>query len=201
MSEVISRLTDPNDPRLSTLLIKNMVCARCIRVVREELTEAGIVVHDVKLGEALVDTETLPSAYQLQQLLHDNGFELLADREEQMVERIKQVVISFVHQDNDSEPTMRNSDYIAQQLMMSYSSISKLFSRHEGITLEKYIIYQKLERVKELLQYNQMTLSEIAFQMGYRSVQHLSNQFKKYLDMSVTAYKNQYLPRKPLDDV
>lgn len=186
---------------LINLQIKNMVCPRCIRVVREELLKLGVTVHDVQLGEALVETNEIPFVA-VEKVLTDNGFELLTDKEEQIVEKIKNIVIQLVRQDLETEPTMRNSDYIAQKIGMSYSSISKIFSRHETITLEKYTILQKLEHVKELLQYNQYTLSEIAYRMGYRSVQHLSNQFKKYLDISVTDYKNQqHLPRRPIDSV
>ena len=178
-----------------------MVCPRCIRVVREELLKLGVTVYDVQLGEALVEINNA-DFIDIEEALIDNGFELLTDKEEQIVEKIKNIIIQLVRQDSETEPTMRNSDYIAQKIGMSYSSISKIFSRHETITLEKYTILQKLEHVKELLQYNQYTLSEIAYRMGYRSVQHLSNQFKKYLDISVTDYKNQqHLPRRPIDSV
>lgn len=189
-----------SDNHLVTLQIKNMVCPRCIRVVSEELSKLSITVHKVQLGEATVETNDVPQTA-IEKVLLENGFELLNDKEEQIVEKIKNIAIQLARQDSETESMLRNSDHIAQQLGMSYSSISKLFSRHENITLEKYIILQKLEHVKELLQYNQYTLSEIAYKMGYRSVQHISNQFKKYMSMSVTDYKNNHLPRKPIDSI
>lgn len=188
------------DNSLVTLQIKNMVCPRCIRVVSEELSKLSVTVHNVRLGEAIVETNNVPEAA-IEKVLLENGFELLNDKEDQIVEKIKSISIQLARQDSETESMVRNSDYIAQQLGMSYSSISKLFSRHENITLEKYIIFQKLEHVKELLQYNQYTLSEIAYKMGYRSVQHLSNQFKKYINLSVTDYKSKHLPRKPIDSI
>ena len=108
------------------LQIKNMVCPRCIRVVREELLKLGVTVYDVQLGEALVEINNA-DFIDIEEALIDNGFELLTDKEEQIVEKIKNIIIQLVRQDSETEPTMRNSDYIAQKIGMSYSSISKIF--------------------------------------------------------------------------
>lgn len=187
-----------------TLHIKNMVCPRCIRVVREELLQLDLEVGKVSLGGAEVkalegqelDMDLIGST------LKENGFELVKDRNTQLVEQIKLAIIDIVHHSKNFYLTTKNSDYISQKVGLSYSSLSRLFSKQEGITIEKYIILQKIEKVKELLEYEELTLSQIADKLGYSSVQHLSNQFRKEVGMSVSAYKESSESlRKPISDV
>lgn len=188
-----------------TLFIKNMVCLRCIRSVERIFSELDIPLQSIKLGE--VQLEALPSAAQLAQLqayLIREGFELLDDRYSQLVEQIKNIIIAEIHQQTHKKPdTLNFSDFLVQETGQEYSSLSKLFSTVVGITLEKYIIAQRIERVKELLAYGEQTLSEIAWQMGYSSTQHLSTQFRQITGMTPSLFKTNHKlhGRKPLDKV
>jgi len=187
-----------------TLHIKNMVCPRCIRVVREDLLQLDLEVNEVRLGEADVsplEGQVLDMGL-IAKTLENSGFELVKDRNAQLVEQVKLTIIDIIHYTKEFSLSTKNSDYIAQKVGLSYSSLSRLFSKQEGITIEKYIILQKIEKVKELLAYEELTLSQIANKLGYSSVQHLSNQFRKEVGMSVSVYKE--LPkslRKPISDV
>ena len=175
---------------MKTLHIKNMVCNRCIRVVREELEKIGMDVHDVKLGEVELDIEL--NSKQLEEIkktmLH-NGFELIDDKRVRMIEKIKTLIIRLIHQDGAKSKGQNYSDIIINELHHDYSYLSNLFSTAENLTIEKYIILQKIERVKELLVYDELTLNEIAYQMGYSSVQHLSKQFKNVTGLTPSHYK------------
>ena len=165
-----------------------MVCNRCVRVVREELEKLGLDIRSVVLGEAVI----APGR---------NGFDIVNDRKAKTVEKIKNAIIRLVHRHEGLEDfEMNYSEYLVREVNAEYHHISTLFSSIEGITIEKYIILQKIERVKELLKYGELTLSEIAYQMGYSSVAHLSNQFKKITGFSPNEFKKMARPlRKPID--
>lgn len=185
------------------LFIKNMVCDRCIMVVKAELLELGLRPKEVELGVIELEEDTLSDA-QLEAArdkLQAVGFELLEGRKSQIVEAIKTAVIELVHKLND-ETRLKHSEYIAKKLNYDYAYLSKLFSEEEKITIEQYTIQQKIERVKELLTYDELTLSQIAFQMGYSSVAALSGQFKKVMGISPSEWKrkDQY-DRRTLDKV
>lgn len=187
----------------TTLYIKNMVCNRCIMAVENELKNLGLTPRNVILGEAVVegdvDKETLK---QLDENLQKIGFELIDDKKSRLIESIRTEVINYVHYDPERIGKINFSDYISEKLGYDYSYLSTLFSAVEGITIEKFMILQRIERVKELLIYDEETLSEIAYLTGYSSVQHLSNQFKKIIGMSPSAFKKQRKKeRKPLDEV
>ncbi len=184
------------------LHIKNMVCDRCIRVVREELAALGITVHGIALGEVAIDPVDDDTLQRIREVLLRNGFELLDDRRARIVEKIKTAVVELVYGDAERLAAVTLSDYIAGEVGMDYHYLSSLFSSHEGMTLEKFIIQQKIERVKELLTYGELTLSEIAYALGYSSVAHLSSQFKKVVGLSATDYKNLHInDRRPIDHV
>lgn len=175
-----------------TIYIKNMVCARCIKVVREELEKLGLTVHSVELGEANVSTNNnefdMP---QIKAALENNGFEILDDKQGKLVEKIKTMIIEKTQSSENGELEKFNfSKYLSENLNVSYQYLSHLFSSMEDTTIEKFIIHQKIEKVKELLIYNELTLSEIAFRLGYSSVQHLSSQFKKITGFTPSHYKN-----------
>jgi AraC-like DNA-binding protein len=157
----------------------------------------------VRLGE--VDVEREPSAKELSELkegLGQLGFELLDDARKQLIEKIKTLVIRYIHQGEDTERKYNFSQILSSELHKDYSYISHLFSEVEGITIEKYIINQKIEKAKELLAYDQMNLSEIAFHLGYSSVAHLSAQFKKVTGLTPSYFKKiGTLHRKSLDQV
>ncbi len=187
----------------TTLYIKNMVCNRCIMAVENELKNLGLKPMNVILGEAVVegdvDKETLNK---LDENLQKIGFELIDDKKSRLIESIRTEVINYVHYDPERIGKINFSDYISDKLGYDYSYLSTLFSAVEGITIEKFIILQRIERVKELLIYDEETLSEIAYLTGYSSVQHLSNQFKKIIGMSPTVFKKtRKKERKPLDEV
>ena len=187
----------------TTLYIKNMVCNRCIMAVENELEKLNLNPVNVILGEAVVDGEIDDNILkQLDEDLHDLGFELIDDKKSHLIEAIRTEVINYIHYDPELIGKINFSYHISQKLGYDYSYLSSLFSAVEGITIEKYIILQRIEKVKELLIYDELTLSEIAYQTGYSSVQHLSNQFKKIIGLSPTAFKKlQQKNRKPLDKV
>ncbi len=171
------------------LRIKNMVCNRCVLVVRTELERAGCRVLAVRLGEAEVEGELSPEEKaRLAERLEALGFELLEDRRDRMIEAVKRTVIELVRAE-EVMPDVRLSDYLQERLRVDYRQISTLFSETEGRTVEKYFIAQKIERVKELLVYDELSLGEIAFRLGYSSVAHLSAQFKQVTGMTPSRYK------------
>lgn len=182
--------------------IRNMVCPRCIMVVRDALKELGFEVQEVELGKAKVTPNDSIGDEKVDEKLKEYGFELLEGKNQQLVERIKNRLITYVQELEMTEDSPKISDYLADKLNQNYSSLSTLFSENEDITIEKYLIHLKIERVKELLSYGELTLSEIAWRLNYSSVAHLSNQFKQITGMSVTDYKKARDSfRKPLDEV
>jgi len=160
-----------------------------MEAVLKVFRDMGLEVRAIKLGEVEVEgkEKDLDKGY-LKTLLERNGFELLEDKEVQIVEQIKTSIINMIYH-QDEMPEVKNSVYLSEKLGYAYPYLSKLFSKHVGLTIEKYIIHQKIERVKEWLSYGEKQLSEMAFDLGYSSVQHLSNQFKSITGMSVTAFK------------
>lgn len=179
-----------------------MVCNRCIAAVKQELERLELTPTALSLG--VVTLEKAPDENQLIQLkdgLASLGFELLDNEKKKLIDKIKTIIIEQVHY-SDSNAMHNFSEIITQNIHKDYSYISGLFSEVEGITIEKYIINQKIEKAKELLVYNELSLSEIAFQMGYSSVAHLSSQFKKVTGLTPSYYKSSGgLQRKPLDEV
>lgn len=172
------------------LHIKNMVCDRCKKVVAEELQNIGYTILENSLGEVKIATaQEQVDLEQIRIVLEKNGFELLDDRKTQLIEKVKRTIIELVHYKGAHEPTMNTSAYISQKLGMDYHYISSLFSSLEGITLEKYLILQRIERVKELLVYDELSLKEISFELGFSSVAHLSNQFKKMTGLTPSHFK------------
>jgi len=185
-----------------TLWIKNMVCDRCIRVVREEMETLGYEVLNVQLGKCVIAADDIPDPDKIRAVLHANGFELLEDESSQWIEQIKTAIISLIYRDELEERDENLSHYLTVKLRKDYPSLSRLFSSVEGLTIEKYFILQKIERVKELLIYDQLSLKEISYRLDYSSVQHLSNQFKKIIGQSPREFKQQRTPhRHTLDHI
>lgn len=184
------------------LYIKNMVCNRCIMVVDDLLRGHGIAPVSVRLGEVVL-VEKLPEGKkrELSGELSRLGFELIDDRRTRLIEQVKNTIIQLVHRENGYLKT-NLSDYIAGRVNHDYSYVSNLFSEVEGTTIEKYYIAQKIERVKELLVYDEMTAGEIADMMNYSSAAHMSSQFKKVTGLTPSHYKQiKDKKRKPLDEV
>lgn len=186
-----------------TLYIKNMVCDRCILAVRQQLDKLDLPYSHIQLGE--VELSGSPSVAKIQALkepLHALGFELLDDKKSTVVEKIKNTIIRLIHHADEIELTKKISVILEEKIKMDYHYLSSLFSAVEGITIEKYVILQRIERAKELLKYDEMSLSEIADKLGYSSVQHLSQQFKKITGLTPTHFKQlKENQRKPLDKI
>lgn len=179
-----------------------MVCNRCILVVQQELGKLNIDSCKITLGE-VETTGELPKEKieQLEKNLDALGFELLDNSKQQLIEKIKNNVIQQVH--HTQEDNNHNfSEILSKSLHKDYSYLSSLFSEVEGVTIEKYIISQKIEKVKELIIYDELSLSEIAYKLGYSSVAHLSNQFKKVTGLTPSHFKKVgQNKRKPLDKI
>ncbi|MBN3582300.1 helix-turn-helix transcriptional regulator [Algoriphagus aestuarii] len=171
------------------VLIKNMVCPRCIEAVKGILIDLGISFQSVALGKVVLQkTLTNSQEEKFANKLEIQGFELLKGEKSTMISKIKSLLIDQIHY--SKEPLHTNySTFLADKLNEEYSHLSRLFSAVEGITIEKFITRQKIEKVKELLIYNELTLSEIAFQMEYSSVAYLSTQFKKETGMTPSEFK------------
>ena len=182
--------------------IKNMVCNRCITAVKNTFTEAGYIPASVILGEVETKEEIDPESMSgISRELAKQGFEIIDDGKSRTIEKIKNLIIEHVHYNPDNEK-FNLSTIIESQLNKDYNYLSNLFSSVEGVTIEKYFIHQKIERVKELLVYNELTLSEIAFKLGYSSVAHLSGQFKKVTGLTPSHFRQIGMDkRQPLDKV
>lgn len=175
----------------TTLCIKNMVCDRCIAAVRGILTGAGLHVTAVELGRAVIEgTPDDATLRVLRRALADQGFALIEDHRGQTVERIRNAIVQMVHRDGADWGT-NLSDNVARLTRTDYDSASRLFSETMGMTIERYYILQRIERVKELLQYGELTLSQIALRMHYSSTAYLSAQFKSVTGLTPTQYKAQ----------
>lgn len=166
-----------------------MVCPRCIDVVRDIYAELNLTIAHIQLGKVESSSEINDKTKsKLSALLMERGFEILLDKNQKIVEQIKAIVVEQVHHSDEVLHT-NFSVYLSEKLKLEYTSLSRLFSSVEGITIERFILKQKIEHVKELLFYKEFTLSEIAFQMNYSSVAHLSSQFKKETGMSPSDFK------------
>lgn len=166
-----------------------MVCSRCQMVVKNELEKLGITPLKVDLGEIeLAENLTDEQKTAFTESLHLHSFELIEDKKSRIIEKIKNVIVDLVHyHDNDSKINL--SLFLSEQLSHDYNYLSTLFSETNGITIEQYFIAQKIEKVKELLMYDELTLSEIAFKLNYSSVGYLSNQFKKVTGLTPSSFK------------
>jgi YesN/AraC family two-component response regulator len=167
-----------------------MVCSRCKMVVKNQLESEGFRLISVNLGEVEIEGDL--SKGQLSQLdtsLKTLGFELIDDKKSQTIEKIKNAIVTLVHHSDQNIKTNLSS-FIASQIHQDYNYLSNLFSEVEGTTIEKYFIAQRIERVKELIVYDELSLSEIADQLGYSSVAYLSNQFKKITGFTPSYFKS-----------
>ncbi len=174
---------------MTTLYIKNMVCDRCKAAVANALKDLGLTPVSVELGIAQTAEEIDESKLNgIRSKLNGLGFELLEDKQKQTIYRIKSEIIELVHyRDNKSDVNL--STYLADKLGTDYSALSKLFSESMGLTIERYFILQKIERVKELIFYDELSLNEIAIKMNYSSTAYLSTQFKSVTGMTPSQFK------------
>jgi YesN/AraC family two-component response regulator len=173
-------------------------------MVKQRLTTLAIAYEKVELGEITLQAPLTDNQFtSLKQELHLLGFELLDDRKASVISQIKSCIIKYIHCDDDADLNKKLSVILSENLKTDYNYLSALFSSIEGITIEKYVILQRIERAKELLAYNELSLNEIAYKLCYSSVQHLSQQFKKVTGLTPSGYKQspRELGRQPLDQV
>jgi AraC-like DNA-binding protein len=191
-----------NESIKNKIYIKNMVCPRCIKAVKDILEDLEIETSKIDLGEvSLNDPLSSAKRKKLSEKLITLGFELLEPGASVLISKIKALIIESIHH-SQNPIEGKISVFISTQLNKDYASLSRLFSSVEGITIEKFVTKQKIEKVKELLFYNELTLSEIAYQLNYSSVAHLSAQFKKETGLSATEFKNQRNPKRiSIDDL
>lgn len=181
-----------------------MVCNRCILAIQNVLTEMGITPVSIHLGEVDFGDVT-PEKQQIEEFadrVQSLGFEIISDKKSQLIEKIKNAIIVLVQNPQSIEKT-KLSEYLSERLFHDYTYLSNLFSSVEGVTIEQYFINQKIEKVKELLVYDELTLTEISYRLGYSSVSHLSRQFKKVTGQTPSEFKTlrDTGQRKSLDKV
>lgn len=172
------------------LHIKNMVCLHCIMALKQLLDELGLSYRHVELGTVVLEGELSgEKSEELSKGLHALGLELIDDRRSQIIEKIKTTIIRLVQKDQDERSNKKISAILSEELHYDYNYLSNLFSESEGVSIEKFLINQRIDRVKELLVYDELTLNEIAYKLGYTSTAHLSNQFKKVTGLTPSYFK------------
>jgi AraC-like DNA-binding protein len=177
------------------IYIKNMVSRRCKTMVEERLENLGVNYVVVELGVIELKNITTEKREQLKAELHDSGLEILDDIKSILTERVKNIVVEMIHI-NEELPKVNYSDYISEKLGYDYTYLSNVFTEVKGITIQQYIINNKIERVKEFLLYNELSLTEISYRLQYSSVAHLSNQFKKTTGLTPSYFKKMKLKRE-----
>jgi AraC-like DNA-binding protein len=184
------------------LYIKYMVSPRCVAVVKEALEKSGISFVSVELGVVDIREDITEKQRELlKENLLSSGLELLDDKRSILVERIKNVIVEMIHYSDDT-PKVNYSDYISEKLNYDYTYLSNIFSEVKGVTIQNFIMIHKIERVKELMIYEELSLTEISYKLHYSSVCHLSNQFKKITGFSPTFYKQLRVhPKRSLESV
>lgn len=182
----------------TTLYIKNMVCNRCKATVKRELDALGYNIVSLKLGKVVLNESTPKDSSILEDNLKGHGFEIIKEETDVLIEEIKIALIKKI----ENQDYVNISSYLAKNFNKSYSALSKLFSKTEGMTIEKYEINLKIEKVKEYMQLGELNFSEIAYSLNYASSSHLARQFKNITGMSMTEYKKlQQWDRKTLDQI
>lgn len=172
------------------LLIKGMVCDRCIYVLSEELPKLGLEITDIRLGEVILkEMDKIIDEHVIRAMLQTNGFDLLYCKNQKIIDQIKSAVEKGINEQLNTGEPVKFSTLISKELHKDYDSLSSLFSSLEGYTLEKFIISKKIEKVKEFLVYTDQSLSDIAYALGYSSPAYLSNQLKKYTGLTSSYYK------------
>lgn len=181
-----------------TLYIKNMVCDRCKTTVIGELDSLGYNIKSVELGQIVIDEDTFLEHSKLEVVLKKHGFELIKDETEVLIEQLKIALIKKI----ENQDNIKLSSFFNKTFNKSYSTLSKLFSNSEGVTIEKYEINLKIEKVKEMIQLGEFNFSQISYSLGYNNSSHLARQFKNVTGMSMSAFKNlQDWNRKSIDQI
>ncbi|WP_241507169.1 helix-turn-helix domain-containing protein [Aquimarina sediminis] len=185
---------------MKKVLIKNMVCDRCTSVLQQEFQKSGIPVKTIKLGQIIFEDIEIIDFQKVEEIITRNGFEIIHDESDLIVEQIKSYLITLVS--DEKRHNQKLSDLVSKHINKEYSIISKLFSNNQGITIEKYFIRLKIEKAKELIQMGNLSFSEISYSLDYKSGSHLAKQFKTITGISMSDYKNlQSWDRQPLDKI
>lgn len=183
------------------IAVKNMVCNRCIRVVKDELIKNKIDFNDVDLGTIFFDKEiTEQEKEKLKAIIEREGFELVEDKDAISINKIKTIIVQLIHHGKEKPNYQNFSEFISIEMGIEYSQLSKLFSEIEGNTIEHFMIEQRIERAKELIVYDELTVSEISYLLDYSSPQHLSKQFKQFTGLTPSVFKS-IRNRKKLDTI
>ena len=184
------------------IYLKYMVSNRCKIAVKDVFRRLGLHVYTVDLGEVEVLEAISENTYlKLKKALHNKGFEVMEDKRTVLIERIKNTVIDMVHH-SDNTIKVNFSDYLSVSLNHNYTYLANVFSNVQGISIEQYIISHKIERIKELILYDELNITEIAYKMNYSSVAHLSGQFKKYTGLTPSNFKKLKLKRlEPIEKI
>ena len=179
-----------------------MVSQRCKLAVKDELRKLGIRYTNIELGEVEVfDDITKKQREALRASLYNCGLELMDDKRAILIEKVKNLITEMIHY-NDELPRINYSDFISEKIKHDYTYLSNIFSQVKGITIQQFIINHKVERVKELISYGELNMTEIAWKMNYSSVAHLSNQFKKTTGISPSHFKqSQDKRRNPIEEI
>jgi len=179
-----------------------MVSNRCKMAVKEELKKLGLHFIVVDLGEVeIMETISAEQREQVRVALHNSGLELMDDKKAMLIEKINNVITEMIHH-SDEVPKMNYSDFLSEKLNYDYTYLSNIFSEVKGITIQQFIIIHKIERIKELLLYGELNLTEISYKLHYSSVAHLSNQFKKVTGLTPSQFKNlKDVKRSPIEEI
>ena len=180
-----------------------MVCQRCVRVIMDELNAIGVEIKEIQLGQVTVQYDSTKIGFDaLKHVLRSNHFELLESKEEILAEKVKVVLRSALDDFGLHSRRLKLSELLARSLNVNYTHLSRTFSKEEGVTIERYFIRLKIEKAKELIVYKELSFKEIAYDLGYSSLQHLSGQFKQVTGMSMTMYSELAEPeRNSLDKI
>ena len=180
--------------------IKNMVCSRCTEAVEYIFKEQGVVIKNIELGQVIVDEITEQQILSIESNLNQKGFEILKEKNSILIQKIKNIIIN--HVESHPESKQKFSEFLSKKIGYDYSYISRIFSSNTGYTIEKYFSLQRIEKTKELIKYDELNLSEIAYKLNYSSVAHLSKQFKQITGMNPSEFKRQQsLQRKGIDQI
>ena len=180
--------------------VKNMVCSRCTEAVEYIFKEQGVVIKNIELGQVIVDEITEQQILSIESNLNQKGFEILKEKNSILIQKIKNIIIN--HVESHPESKQKFSEFLSKKIGYDYSYISRIFSSNTGYTIEKYFLLQKIEKTKELIKYDELNLSEIAYKLNYSSVAHLSKQFKQVTGMNPSEFKRQQnLQRKGIDQI
>jgi len=180
--------------------VKNMVCSRCTEAVEYIFKEQGVVIKNIELGQVIVDEITEQQILSIESNLNQKGFEILKEKNSILIQKIKNIIINHVESHHESK--QKFSEFLSKKIGYDYSYISRIFSSNTGYTIEKYFSLQRIEKTKELIKYDELNLSEIAYKLNYSSVAHLSKQFKQITGMNPSEFKRQQsLQRKGIDQI